>query len=57
MDKKDLENLVNVIALSLNIFKNEWKALDDIDKKDWKKFTEDLSNAIKEFSDDLNRFK
>ena len=57
MDKKDLENLANVILLSMNIFKNEWKAFDDIDKKDWKKFTEDLSNAIKEFSDDLNRFK
>jgi hypothetical protein len=26
-------------------------------KKDWKKLTEDLSGTIKEFSDDLNRFK
>ena len=57
MDKRDWENLANVIVLSLNIFKNEWKALDDIDRKNWKKLAEDVSDAIKEFSEDLTRFK
>ena len=57
MDKRDWENLANVIVLSLNIFKNEWKALDDIDRKNWKKLAEDVSDAIKEFSEDLTKFK
>lgn len=57
MDKKDLENIGNMAIMLLNIFKNEWNALDDADRKDWSKVTDDIADGIKDLSTDLKRFK
>lgn len=57
MDKKDLENIGNVAIMLLNIFKNEWNALEDADKKNWGKVAEDVANGIDDFSKDIRRFK
>jgi hypothetical protein len=57
MEKKEWENIGNVAIMLLDIFKNEWNALDDADKKEWGKVTEDIANGIEDFSKDLKRFK
>ena len=57
MEKKDWENIGNMAILLLDIFKNEWNALDDADKRDWGKVADDVANGVKDFSTDLKRFK
>lgn len=57
MNKKDLENIGNMAIMLLNIFKNEWNALNDADRKNWGKVADDIAEGIKDLSMDLKRFK
>ena len=52
-----MENIGNMAIMLLNIFKNEWNALDDADRKNWGKVAADVADGIKDLSMDLKRFK
>ncbi|ASI14138.1 hypothetical protein Mia14_0853 [Candidatus Mancarchaeum acidiphilum] len=57
MDKKDVENLMNAIKMTVNVVKNEFDVLEGIDKKDPKKTLDSISKAIDDFLTDLKGFK